>query len=66
MLSKSPYLAGQKAPSAIRCIKTFSTGGTWEKKIVCQKAPSAIRCIKTVDGWHVQKNKINVRKHRAP
>ena len=37
---------GQKAPSAIRCIKT---GKATAKLIngVSQKAPSAIRCIKT-------------------
>ena len=40
--------AGQKAPSAIRCIKTQpkppAPAPTPEP---CQKAPSAIRCIKT-------------------
>ena len=40
-------VGSQKAPSAIRCIKTggsFRRGGTGSRR---QKAPSAIRCIKT-------------------
>ena len=38
---------GQKAPSAIRCIKTQSSSGAKEIRTERQKAPSAIRCIKT-------------------
>ena len=39
--------ACQKAPSAIRCIKTSLSGLGDEEIENCQKAPSAIRCIKT-------------------
>ena len=50
MNTRYPKLARQKAPSAIRCIKTdghqlFAVGGAHS-----QKAPSAIRCIKTDEG----------------
>ena len=38
---------GQKAPSAIRCIKTPSVYGG-RRPVSRQKAPSAIRCIKTL------------------
>ena len=39
---------GQKAPSAIRCIKTREDRLFWVILIIAsQKAPSAIRCIKT-------------------
>ncbi len=38
---------GQKAPSAIRCIKTRTSGSGPYPRRPCQKAPSAIRCIKT-------------------
>ena len=37
----------QKAPSAIRCIKTARKKEWGEDDPRCQKAPSAIRCIKT-------------------
>ena len=37
----------QKAPSAIRCIKTGSSPPFDPGSLPCQKAPSAIRCIKT-------------------
>ena len=37
----------QKAPSAIRCIKTVENTIPDDALRVCQKAPSAIRCIKT-------------------
>ena len=37
----------QKAPSAIRCIKTEWTADDTETTVDGQKAPSAIRCIKT-------------------
>ena len=36
----------QKAPSAIRCIKTVLTAKD-RHRLLGQKAPSAIRCIKT-------------------
>ena len=38
---------GQKAPSAIRCIKTTSSVRPSVTYLSGQKAPSAIRCIKT-------------------
>ena len=38
---------GQKAPSAIRCIKTSLTSSSVRAADASQKAPSAIRCIKT-------------------
>ena len=56
----------QKAPSAIRCIKTRSAAAMVAWVASSQKAPSAIRCIKTrerVCGNHVVSR---VRKHRAP
>ena len=37
----------QKAPSAIRCIKTQAPDLLGELAHLSQKAPSAIRCIKT-------------------
>ena len=37
---------GQKAPSAIRCIKTRLLEIELDP-VISQKAPSAIRCIKT-------------------
>ena len=40
-------LPSQKAPSAIRCIKTPIPGDVKRFAIRSQKAPSAIRCIKT-------------------
>ena len=40
-------LACQKAPSAIRCIKTVAIQGACGDFVSRQKAPSAIRCIKT-------------------
>ena len=43
-------LASQKAPSAIRCIKTTQKRTLSAHSNDGQKAPSAIRCIKT----HVQ------------
>ena len=39
---------GQKAPSAIRCIKTSGERDCLDACLLGQKAPSAIRCIKTV------------------
>mgnify|MGYP002886135212 FL=1 len=60
--------SGQKAPSAIRCIKTLGLHALDQHLLTgCQKAPSAIRCIKTTS-----KNAIGpspsscVRKHLAP
>ena len=41
----------QKAPSAIRCIKTVDTRPGLGAVIVGQKAPSAIRCIKTLPSY---------------
>ena len=38
----------QKAPSAIRCIKTRPGLKLGDQLVEGQKAPSAIRCIKTV------------------
>ena len=38
---------GQKAPSAIRCIKTAVIDTLIADRAFRQKAPSAIRCIKT-------------------
>ena len=38
---------GQKAPSAIRCIKTAHHPFHEAERQARQKAPSAIRCIKT-------------------
>ncbi|EJN53117.1 hypothetical protein HMPREF1138_0842 [Actinomyces sp. ICM58] len=43
----SPSMTSQKAPSAKRCIKTFSGTTASTSKYTSQKAPSAIRCIKT-------------------
>ena len=40
-------IPGQKAPSAIRCIKTNRVGEPEPSRSAGQKAPSAIRCIKT-------------------
>ena len=40
------FFPGQKAPSAIRCIKTL-TDALRNSGLAGQKAPSAIRCIKT-------------------
>ena len=56
----------QKAPSAIRCIKTgqeYQTPGDHRGR---QKAPSAIRCIKTEDDPTIRPPEDLVRKHRAP
>ena len=58
---------GQKAPSAIRCIKTDE--GTLDTAVAThrQKAPSAIRCIKTTSNLALKGNgRRAVRKHRAP
>ena len=41
-------LVSQKAPSAIRCIKTLKPTKVLTSPLECQKAPSAIRCIKTL------------------
>ena len=58
--------AGQKAPSAKRCIKTARIA-SWPNIFLSQKAPSAKRCIKTFPGnqraTHMDPP---VRKHRAP
>ena len=41
------HAGSQKAPSAIRCIKTRVQPTPWLQVVYRQKAPSAIRCIKT-------------------
>ena len=41
--------ASQKAPSAKRCIKTFSLQMSSGMQFPGQKAPSAKRCIKTAN-----------------
>ena len=45
---RGEYVTGQKAPSAIRCIKTERWGEIHHHG-PGQKAPSAIRCIKTAE-----------------
>ena len=63
---KAGTLYGQKAPSAIRCIKTevpLTYRGTQKTG---QKAPSAIRCIKTPSSETPEAAPEAVRKHRAP
>ena len=57
---------GQKAPSAIRCIKTKPQGELFSLAGYGQKAPSAIRCIKTFHWMPHPVVEENVRKHRAP
>ena len=62
-----PPLIGQKAPSAIRCIKTVINCKRQNVTVLGQKAPSAIRCIKTPDDLidHGGKTPL-VRKRLAP
>ena len=56
----------QKAPSAIRCIKTPRERLFARPHFTGQKAPSAIRCIKTAAITVVTTRVTRVRKHRAP
>ena len=58
----------QKAPSAIRCIKTSENISGWPSRIYAgQKAPSAIRCIKTKQLSNPSGIQFaTVRKHLAP
>ena len=56
----------QKAPSAIRCIKTVGQRVGIVEADSGQKAPSAIRCIKTSGEFAADVRGFYVRKHRAP
>ena len=57
----------QKAPSAIRCIKTQTVLNLLDDAVGRgQKAPSAIRCIKTLAQVLPVIGGILVRKHLAP
>ena len=55
----------QKAPSAIRCIKTFQPSIRLLQLHQSQKAPSAIRCIKTCMAVQTSITMVKVRKHLA-
>ena len=66
--TNNPLNNRQKAPSAIRCIKTHRSGRPGRGERECrQKAPSAKRCIKTATTFppHTRRSS-PVRKHRTP
>ena len=59
-------VSSQKAPSAIRCIKTCRMRAVFVYPFVRQKAPSTIRCIKTPEPRARRTTVLAVRKRLIP